>query len=165
VILLRTIEEDPLSRIHLAALSPAFDRHADAIAQAWADAQAAADATLLGSAVGVRVALLPEAGQWFAEVVVIWTRAKIRLGSGDPDPLAALKAAHRLLVAAVADGSDLGPIGSSVFSPLPQVASGGRRLANLALSSHAHPRTAPETRPVVTHLHVAPRRRDGQGSR
>jgi hypothetical protein len=53
----------------------------DGIAAAWAEAQLAANPTFIGRAIGVRVVLVPEGGQWFAELLPIRTRRRA-FGSG-----------------------------------------------------------------------------------
>jgi hypothetical protein len=65
------------------------------LAIVWADAQQVADASILGLAVGVRIALVPERRRWFADSLIIRTGSRLRTGRGYRDPIAALVAIRR----------------------------------------------------------------------
>jgi hypothetical protein len=102
-ILLRTVEEDPFGRDHLALLAPARSWQANLIDRAWSDAQLAADATMLGGVVGLRVALVNEGARWFGDLVIARTRRRLRLAEGSPSPVIALRTIRELLVASIMD--------------------------------------------------------------
>lgn len=101
VALLRTIVEDPFGGNHLRGLDAAFDDHSDLIDDAWADAQLAADTTWLGLGIGVRVAVIPEAGRFQVVLIEIRARRQIAVGGCSRSPLLALRRARRRLVSAV----------------------------------------------------------------
>lgn len=96
LVLIRTHPDDPLGRDDLGALAPSLGRAQRRLSRMWSLAQLAADATLVGSAIGLRVALVFEEGMWFGEVVVR-NRARIRLTAGRRCPTAAIQDAHRVL--------------------------------------------------------------------
>lgn len=106
VVLLRTVVQDPLGRRHHADLigNDAADAGVD---RAWADAQLTADVTMLGLGAGIRIALVPEAGRWFADILVIRTHGRLRVGRGNRTARAALESTRRRLLATIADeGAD-----------------------------------------------------------
>ena len=94
-VLRRMPSEDPLASDHIARLFAVTPARLDRIASEWAAAQLAADATLIGMAIGVRVVLVPEGERWFADLLVIPTRGRIRDGRGCRDPRRALSASLR----------------------------------------------------------------------
>jgi hypothetical protein len=94
-VLLRMPSQDPLASDHIARLFALTPARLDKIASEWAAAQLAADATLIGMAIGVRVVLVPEGGRWFADLLVIRTRRRLRDGRGSRDPERALSASSR----------------------------------------------------------------------
>jgi hypothetical protein len=76
----------------------------DLLATVWGEAQLAADTTLLGLALGLRIALVPERGRWYADTFVIRTGGRLRAGRGYRHPVAALQAVRRSYVAALGRG-------------------------------------------------------------
>lgn len=58
-----------------------------------------ADATLLGLGVGLRVVLVPDAGRWYADLMVVRTGGRLRGGRGYRDPQRALEAVRQSLLA------------------------------------------------------------------
>jgi hypothetical protein len=102
VVLLRTVVQDPLGQPHHANLigNDAADAGVD---RAWAEAQLTADVTMLGLGTGIRIALVPEAGRWFADILVIQTHGRLRVGRGNRTALAALQSTRRRLLATIAD--------------------------------------------------------------
>lgn len=102
VVLLRTVVQDPLGQQHLADLT-GNDGADGSVDRAWADAQLTADVTMLGLGTGIRVGLVPEAGRWFADVLVIRTHGRLRVGRGNRTALAALQSTRRRLLVTIAD--------------------------------------------------------------
>lgn len=99
--LLRTVHEDPSGEETLAILWPDMGPWLAGIEAAWATAELAAGATLIGLALGARVVLVPVSGQWMTELVVIRTRGRVRMGPARSAPKQALDAAHDALVASL----------------------------------------------------------------
>jgi hypothetical protein len=111
-VLLRVPQEDALASDHLLRVPGAAVVQLDRIGAAWAAAQLAADASLLGMGLGARVVLVPEGGRWYADLVVIRTRGRVRFGCGSQDVLRALAATRRVCLQSL--GSDrVAPGGSS----------------------------------------------------
>lgn len=94
-VLLRMPVNDPLAADHLARLIEMTPARRNGLASIWADAQLAADATLIGMAIGVRVVLVPERGRWFADLLLIRGRKRLRFGRGSLKPETALAACRR----------------------------------------------------------------------
>jgi hypothetical protein len=92
--LLRTVAEDP-EGVDLQSLGIGLTVDAATLIDAWSDAQLAGDSTLLGLAVGLRVALVPERGRWFADPLIVRTGARLRVGRGWTDPCKALRSIQR----------------------------------------------------------------------
>lgn len=101
LILLRTVAEDPLGRNHLASIAPRFEKDKTRIDVAWSEAQLAADMTILGRAVGMRVALVLEDLRFCADLIGLPKRSRLRLGRGSRSPLVALRSLRRQLVATI----------------------------------------------------------------
>jgi len=89
-----------MGRNHLAALVPEFEEDIG-IDLAWAEAQLAADMTILGRAVGLRVALVLEGFRFHADLIGLPKRSRLRLGRGSRSPLVALRSVRRQLVVTV----------------------------------------------------------------
>jgi hypothetical protein len=100
LLLVRTVPEEPAA-IDPGTLPISLRGTAAEIAVAWTEAQLAADATLLGLGVGLRVVLVPGAGRWYADLMVIRTGGRLRSGRGRQDPRSALEAARQSLLASI----------------------------------------------------------------
>lgn len=94
----RTAPEDPQAVIQCGLLSDPASSD-DLLATVWAEAQLAADTSLLGLSVGLRIALVPERGRWYADTFVIRTGGRLRAGRGYRHPVSALQAVRRSYVA------------------------------------------------------------------
>jgi hypothetical protein len=105
--LLRTIPEDPAGHAILLTLWPDLRSLTSEIEDAWAGAELAASASLMGLALGARVALVPMQGRWTTELVSIRTRHRTLLGPGRSSPARALEAAYQALA------SSFGPFASN----------------------------------------------------
>jgi len=95
--LIRTVPEDPSAGPFVGLLDLASTELA-ALEIAWAEAQLAADATMLGLALGLRVGLVPEGRCWSAELLIIRTGGRLRLGRRNSSAVVALLAARRSLI-------------------------------------------------------------------
>jgi len=119
--LLRTVREDPAAQSGLPFIGALPTRDLADLEAAWAEAQLAADATMLGLALGLRVALIPEGRCWFAELLIIRTGGHLRLGRRHPKPSTALVSARRSLISTLGEAKE-------PADPLP-VSAGPRRSA------------------------------------
>lgn len=79
------------------------------VAVSWTDAQLVADATMLGLGVGLRVVLVPDAGRWYADLLVVRTGGRLRGGRGYRDPQRALEAVRQSLLASFDTSARPGP--------------------------------------------------------
>ncbi len=112
VILLRTMLEDPRGIDHVTPLLPPTSIADNLIDLAWADAQLAADMTILGRATGLRVALVPENERFYADLIGLPKRSRLRLGRGSRNPVVALRSVRRQLVATIVAETAAAPSGS-----------------------------------------------------
>jgi len=105
IALLRSLVGDPLA-LPLSALPLPTTIDDGSVETSWTVAQLAADVTLLGLGAGLRVVLVPDAGRWFADLVILRTGDRLRGSRGYRDPGRALVAAARSLRAAITTSSD-----------------------------------------------------------
>jgi hypothetical protein len=99
--LLRTVPEDPFGADTIGLLWPELGRRSDAIEAAWAAAELAAGATLIGLALGARVALVPSGAHWHAELVAIRTGQRLPMGDPTSRPEWSLEGARSALIASL----------------------------------------------------------------
>lgn len=105
IALLRSVPEDALATaFEMLPLTGTDDP--ESVAEAWAEAQLAADATLLGFALGLRVALVADAGLWYADLLVIRTGRRLRSGRGYGNPTRALQVVRRSALASLGADDD-----------------------------------------------------------
>lgn len=108
VVLVRTVPQEPaaIDPVGLPVLVPSGWVE---VAVSWTDAQLVADATMLGLGVGLRVVLVPDAGRWYADLLVVRTGGRLRGGRGYRDPQRALEAVRQSLLASFDTSARPGP--------------------------------------------------------
>jgi hypothetical protein len=120
--LMRWPAEDVAASDHIGGLVAGSETFVAGVAEAWSLAQLAADATMLGMGLGARVVLVPERGRWYADLLVVQTRGRLRIGRGSADARRALTASRRILLrSGLGDGSQADGAPSSA-APVPNPA-------------------------------------------